>query len=91
MLLTATRRGRIRVDEWPEIRANLEALPIEIDSVTTSRAWGVSLELAQTRQLSVYDAMYLELAMRLQLPLATLDRALRNAAQAVGIKPPPTQ
>ena len=31
VLLTATRRGRIRVDEWPEIRANLEALPIEIE------------------------------------------------------------
>ncbi|MCY4386600.1 MAG: type II toxin-antitoxin system VapC family toxin [Desulfurellaceae bacterium] len=91
MLLTATRRGQIRVDEWPEIRANLGALPIEIDPVTTSRAWGVSLELAQERQLSVYDAMYLELAMRLQLPLATLDRALRNAAQAVGIEPPPVK
>ena len=88
VLLTATRRGRIRADEWPEIRAGLEALPIEIDPVTTSRVWGVSLELAQTHQLSVYDAMYLELAMRLQLPLATLDRALRKAAQAVGIEPP---
>ena len=51
VLLTATRRGRIRVDEWPEIRSNLEALPIEIDPVTTSRAWGVSLELVQTHQL----------------------------------------
>lgn len=87
-LLTATRRGRIRVDEWTEIRADLEALPIEIEPVTTSRVWGVSLELAQAHQLSVYDAMYLELALRLQLPLATLDRALRNVAQAVGIEPP---
>ena len=91
MLLTATRRGRIRVDEWPEIRANLEALPIEIDPVSTSRAWDVSLELAQTHQLSVYDAMYLELAVRLQLPLATLDRALRKAAPAVGLEPPPVK
>ncbi len=88
VLLTATRRGRIRVDEWPEICADIGALPIEIDPVTTSRVWGVSLELAQTQKLSVYDAMYLELALRLQLPLATLDHALRNAAQAVGIEPP---
>ena len=88
VLLTATRRGRIRVDEWPEIRANLQALPIEIDPVTTSRVWGVSLKLAHTHRLSVYDAMYLELAMRLKLPLATLDRDLRETARAVGVEPP---
>ncbi len=86
VLLVATRRGRVRVDEWPEIRAFLEALPIEIDPVATSRVWGVSLELAETHQLSVYDAMYLELAVRLRLPLATLDRALLVAARAVGIE-----
>ena len=88
VLLVATRRNRIRVDDWPEIRASLEALPIEIDPVTTSRAWGASLELARTHQLSVYDAMYLELAMRLQLPLATLDRALRGAARTAGVETP---
>ena len=88
VLLVATRRNRIRVEDWREIRASLEALPIEIDPVTTSRAWGASLELARTHQLSVYDAMYLELAMRLQLPLATLDRALRIAARTVGVETP---
>lgn len=88
VLLVATRRNRIRVDDWREIRASLEALPIEIDPVTTSRAWGDSLELARTHQLSVYDAMYLELAVRLQLPLATLDRALRIAARTVGVETP---
>ena len=88
VLLVATRRNRIRVDDWQEIRASLEALPIEIDPMTTSRAWGASLELARTHQLSVYDAMYLELAMRLQLPLATLDRALHSAARTVGVETP---
>ena len=86
VLLVATRRGRIRVDEWPEIRASLEALPIEIEPVSTSRVWGESLELAKTHHISVYDAMYLELAVRLQLPLATLDRALLAAAPVVGIE-----
>ena len=88
VLLVAARRNRVRVDDWREIRASLEALPIEIDPVTTSRAWGASLELARTHQLSVYDAMYLELAMRLQLPLATLDRALRGAARTAGVETP---
>ena len=88
VLLKATRRGRIDSDEWPAIRANLEALPIEIDPVSPSRAWGVALDLARTHDLSAYDAMYLELAVRLQVPLATLDRKLRTAGQAAGIGAP---
>lgn len=89
VLLTATRRNRIRVGEWPQIRASLEALPIEIDAVKPARVWGATLELAQTHQLSACDAMYLELALRLQLPLATLDRALLSAAQSLGLAVPP--
>ena len=88
VLLTATRRGRIRADEWPQIRAYLQALPIEIDPVSTSRTWGTSLELANAHRLSLYDAMYLELAVRLRMPLVTLDRALRSAGQTVGIDVP---
>ncbi|MCY3829978.1 MAG: type II toxin-antitoxin system VapC family toxin [Rhodospirillaceae bacterium] len=88
VLLAATRRGRIGVAEWPLICANLEALPIEIDPVSPSRTWGTALELAVTHDLSAYDAMYLELAVRLQIPLATLDRKLRAAGQAAGIDAP---
>ncbi len=88
VLRVATRRGRIVRDDWPRIRHNLEALPVEIDPVSTSRIWGSVLELAHERRLSVYDAMYLELAVRMQLPLATLDRALMDAAQAGGVEVP---
>ena len=85
VLLTATRRGRITADEWPRICASLEALPIEIEPVSTSRAWGAVLELTREHRLSGYDAMYLELAVRMQLPLATLDQALGAAARAEGL------
>ena len=85
VLLTATRRGRISAGEWPRIRTNLEALPVEIDPVSTSRAWGATLELAREHRLSGYDATYLELAVRMQLPLATLDRALAASARAEGL------
>ena len=85
VLLTATRRGRITVDECPRIRASLEALPIEIDPVSTSRAWGAALDLARKHGLSSYDATYLELAMRMHLPLATLDRALGAAGRSEGL------
>jgi predicted nucleic acid-binding protein len=44
-----------------------------------------TLALGRRHHLSSYDAAYLELAMRLGLPLATLDKNLRKAAQAEGI------
>ena len=88
VLLVATRRGRVRMEEWPKIRQYLEALPIEIDPVSLSAAMGPSLDLAHEYNLSVYDAMYLELATRMKLPLATFDRALGAAAKAAGVGVP---
>ena len=85
VLLTATRRGRITADECPRICASLEALPVEIDPVSTSRAWDTALALARKHRLAGYDAMYLELAARMQLPLATLDQALGAAGRAEGL------
>jgi predicted nucleic acid-binding protein len=43
------------------------------------------LHLADRFRLTLYDAAYLELAVRRNLPLATLDRELRDAAKAVGV------
>lgn len=88
VLLAATRRGRLGADEWPRICASLEALPIEIDPISMSRTWGATLDLAVEHRLSAYDAMYLELALRMRLPLATLDRALTSAAEAAGVNTP---
>ena len=45
----------------------------------------VTLNLGRTHGLTLYDAAYLELAMRLKLPLATLDSDLRKAAKKVGV------
>ena len=87
-LLVATRRGRIAPDEWPGIRAHLDALPIEIDRVSSSRASGAALDLANAHGVSVYDAMYLELAARMRMPLATLDRVLGAAGKAAGVDVP---
>jgi len=44
-----------------------------------------NLALAQRYQLSSYDAAYLDLALRLRLPVATSDGALRDAAVACGV------
>ncbi|MXX72610.1 MAG: type II toxin-antitoxin system VapC family toxin [Gemmatimonadetes bacterium] len=88
VLLVATRRRRIDRTEWSRISRNLEALPLVIDPVSTSRIWEEVLDIAHAHRLSAYDAMYLELAIRMQLPLATLDRALATAARAAGVAVP---
>ncbi len=76
VLLVATRRGRITEDDWPRIRDDLEALPIDIDPESCDRVLDTVLPIANKHKLSLYDAMYLELALKLRLPLATLDREL---------------
>jgi predicted nucleic acid-binding protein len=64
--------------------ARLEPLPI-IDNETDARAWSETIRLARAHTLSVYDAAYLEVAMRIGLPLASLDDQLKAAAMAVGV------
>lgn len=88
VLLMATRRGRITKSDWQRIREDLQALPVNIDDVATDRVWGAALDVADAYRISAYDAMYLELALRLRLPLATLDRALATAAVASGVGVP---
>jgi predicted nucleic acid-binding protein len=65
--------------------ADLAYLPIHIDPETGRQAWGATVRLADRHRLTIYDAAYLELALRRNLPLATLDRQLREAAASAGI------
>lgn len=62
------------------------ALPIEIDSEASARALNHVLPLARTFSLTAYDAIYLDLAMREGLTLATLDAGLRKAARKAGVR-----
>jgi predicted nucleic acid-binding protein len=52
----------------------------------TSRRGHATLRLAERHQLTLYDAAYLELALRRNLPLATLDEDLRRAVRAEKVK-----
>jgi predicted nucleic acid-binding protein len=79
------RRGRISKANRHGILADLENLPISVDGETRNHTWRKTLELSDSHQLTVYDATYLELAMRLSLSLATLDEDLRKAAQREGV------
>lgn len=66
--------------------ADLAKLPILEDSETSEHAWGATIQLAEKHRLTTYDAAYLELALRRQLPLASLDQELRSAASAEGLE-----
>jgi predicted nucleic acid-binding protein len=61
--------------------ADLAQLPIQVDGETDKQGWGATLAIAERHQLTLYDAAYLELAVRRNLPLATLDEDLRRAAR----------
>lgn len=84
-LLAAERRGRA-IEGGMSVRLELfERLRIEIDPETTARAWREILVLAKAERLTLYDASYLELAVRRGLPLATRDAELGSAAKRAGI------
>ena len=84
-LLMAERRRRITWAERQEALSILADLPIQTDPHTAGHAWTETLALAAAWNLTSYDASYLELAMRAGLPLASWDRALREAARECGI------
>jgi predicted nucleic acid-binding protein len=64
----------------------VRALPITVDNTRLDRALGIVLDLARTYHLTSYDALYLELAMREAIPLATQDAQLRSAATRLGVQ-----
>jgi predicted nucleic acid-binding protein len=85
VLLVGERRGRCSQADTTTWLSFLAGLPVLVDGSTESSAWSQTINLARQRGLSAYDAAYLELAIRENAPLATLDAKLRAAATAVGV------
>jgi predicted nucleic acid-binding protein len=83
VLRTACRRGSLTVVAAREIVDQMALLPIRIDPTPPPPA--TLLSLALRFQLTSTDAAYLELALRRQLPIATRDDELAEAAWAAGI------
>lgn len=84
VLVMAERRGRINAAQIAEFVALVRELPVAIDEETPDRALDEVMALARSKGLTTYDAAYLELAMRLGVPLATQDKELRQAAEELG-------
>lgn len=84
-LLVAVRRGRISREKVSRFLEDLRALPIRIDLKSSETAFGRVFALAEQYDLTIYDAAYLELAMREGFHLATIDADLRKAARAARV------
>ncbi len=85
-LLIAFRRRRLSPVSADRARELLLALPVDVDQDTGQFAWSRTFGLAERFGLTVYDAAYLELALRLDAPLATLDQVLARAAREAGAR-----
>jgi predicted nucleic acid-binding protein len=82
-VLTALRRGRISKPDCQQILTSLNELKVRLSEPSS---YDDLFALAQARSLTVYDAAYLAVALRQQLPLASLDRQLIRAAGEVRVE-----
>lgn len=78
--LMAVRRKRLSFEHLMFGLATLADAPPVEDRETGANAWAQTVALARDRQLTIYDAAYIELAKRRRLPLLTTDGDLRRAA-----------
>ena len=81
-LLIGERRGRLTQHDTAFFLRRASGLALTVDQAPDET--GV-LTLARRHRLTVYDAAYLDLALRESLPLATLDKELATAARAEGV------
>jgi predicted nucleic acid-binding protein len=85
VLAMAERKGRITPTQSDAFIADLSKLRIERDDEAPDRAFTHLLPLCRAHRLTSYDAIYLELAVRRSLPLATLDDDLHKTAKKLGV------
>jgi predicted nucleic acid-binding protein len=83
-LLSAHRRNRLSKEGMFRAFEEIKSAPIVIEEAQSADAAQIT-ELALSQQLTVYDAAYLELALRRRLPIATKDAALVRAMAALGV------
>jgi len=86
VFLQCVRRQRLKAVEIPGLQTLVARLEITIEPTAFGSAWRGSSDLAERHTLTLYDAFYLEMALRRGLPLATGDRALIRAAGVEGVE-----
>lgn len=86
VLLITERKKRIDSFIANNFKNALSVLPISVDNSANDRVFDTVFELARELRLTVYDTAYLELAIREKIPIASLDRALIEAARKVHVE-----
>ncbi len=86
VLVTAEQQDRIEPAGSREFINLLSALPISVDTPQTTTYIPEISSIARRLSLTAYDAAYIELSERQNIPLATLDENLREAVQKEGIE-----
>ena len=81
-VLMAIRRGRISQPDGEQFLVSMNELNVRLSEPAS---YDEVFSLAQRHGLTVYDAAYLDVAIREQLPMATLDHQLVRAAQKAGV------
>ncbi len=85
VLLVAERRNRLRQVDSVRFITLLSQLPIIVELERPERKMKDLFALGRANDLSSYDAAYLDLAMRNDCPIATLDKKLIEAAENVDV------
>jgi predicted nucleic acid-binding protein len=85
ILILAERKKRVSYAHVIQSLELMSNLPIQIDEETAQRAFYETSQLAHAEKLTSYDASYLELSIRLGIPLATKDKILAKVAKKLGV------
>lgn len=85
VLWASERSNKIKQADAVQFKLLLMKLPIQLDETTTRQIFENIADIARAQDITIYDASYLELAIRKGLALATLDKQLIKAAKRVGV------
>lgn len=86
VLAMAEKRKRITMADADQFLGQIATLDIQVDSYVASKHCFELISLCRTYGLTAYDAAYLDLAIRLQIPIASHDSALRKAVASLGMQ-----
>jgi len=82
----AVRKRRLTESQYTRAMTAISGFDVAVDQTTDRQAWTATATLSVAHNLTAYDASYLELALRLGVPLLTRDGPLARAARAETIK-----
>ena len=85
VLLVGEKRGRTTSAKSRRFVALIRSLPIRVVDHSPARVFDEVLDLARDQNLTSYDAAYLDLARRLEMPIASIDRRITGAAKRLGV------